>query len=163
MRKFLGEIPVVGQQQYPGSIPIESAYGVNPFGGGFFNQVHHGFSSLGVLHGSDMVLGFVQQDIYQVFAGRQLLSLGADIVFFRNLKPRLGNDLPVHRHFPRPYNIGGVAPGRNARMREKLIERHGIACRGFFDRRYMLCIGCWFSRGYLPGAVCFGRACCRLF
>lgn len=82
MRKFLGKIPVIGQQQYPGGIPIEPAYGINPFRGSFFNQVHHGSSSLGIFYRSDMVFRFVQQDIDQLFAGGQFLSLCADIIFF---------------------------------------------------------------------------------
>ena len=64
MGQFLGELPVIGQQQYSGRGLVQTSYGKNALGAHVpADELHHVLVGVGVAGSGHEVLGLVEQDV----------------------------------------------------------------------------------------------------
>lgn len=59
MCEFLCQFAIVGEQEDPGGVSVEAAYGVDSFGGSIFDEVQHRFAALWIFAGGDVVFWFI--------------------------------------------------------------------------------------------------------
>lgn len=125
MGQFLGELPVVGQQQHSGRGLVQTSYGENALGAHIpADELHHVLVGVGVAGGGHEVLGLVEQDVDLLLAA-QTLSVEADVVLRGiDLHSHLGDNLSVDGHQTGGDILVGLAAGADAGVGDKLVETH---------------------------------------
>ena len=125
--EFLGEVAVVGEEQDAGGITVEAADGENAFGSGGADEIKNGPAALGVVGSGDIVFWFVKEDIDEVGGEGDFFVADFDGVGGVNFGAGFGNELAIDSDFALADELGGVAAGADAAMRDVFVEREGFS------------------------------------
>ncbi len=93
-----GDVTIIGEQQKPRGLPVESSYGNDPLGD--IHQVHYGPSATLVARGGDVSGWFVQQDVASLFRSYRFTIHGDPLALGIDLRPQFADDMAVDRDSP---------------------------------------------------------------
>src|ERR1051326_230977 len=122
MRQLAGQFAVIGQQQQAFAGPVQPAHGIDARTHSL-NKVHHCGAALRIGHRGYVPLGLVEQQIDVALRALQQLAVYLDMVAFNvGFAAELSNGLAVHTHATLRDKLFGLAPGRNPRGGDDLLQ-----------------------------------------
>src|ERR1051326_7327739 len=147
----LGEFPIIGKKQDARGAAVQPSYRINALTTGAPHQFHHIFSSFGIVQCGDVIFGFIEEHVLQLFLLQGLSTVVHHIarLYFES---HFSNDLPVHLNRSRPYQVIGLAPRANARVRDVLIETNSSIIHFFFIKAGGS-VACFLTVFFLEGLI----------
>ena len=99
MGKFFAMFPSLVKSRRPVVFLSRRPTGINSFPAGPFDQLHHGFPLLRVIHRCDISLRLVEQEVPVFFTTDRLVPI-LDFVRRGDLRAKFGDDLSVDLYSP---------------------------------------------------------------
>jgi hypothetical protein len=97
MRDLEGEVAVVGQEDQPFGVKIETAHGIDPLADAF-DQIDHGPAALRVFDRGHHFLRLVEKDVAMGLGAGDELPVDFDVIARSvGFRSELGDDAAVHR------------------------------------------------------------------
>ena len=73
MGKLAGQLAIVGKQKHTRCIAVKTANGIDALATSTLYKIHNGLAVLRVIAGSNIILGFVQENINLLLYAHQLI------------------------------------------------------------------------------------------
>ena len=121
MCQFLGHLSVVGEEQYPCGMTVESSHRIDAFGAGLCHKQHNGFTFFRVIGGGYVILGLVQQEVDFALI-LHALTVIPYIIAVTHLGPHLGNYLAIDRDKAGRYQVVCLSSGTDSGGSYELIQ-----------------------------------------
>lgn len=131
---FMRQFPVVGQQQKPGRVLIQAAYGMQPASQVLRDKLQDGLLRMGVADSAHCRLRFMEKEI-NLLGEMDRTTVKKDFVRrWTDIERRLCDLFAVDGHAAGQDRLKGLAPGTDAGVRQKYLKTHkaaslpGLAC-----------------------------------
>ena len=121
MRQFAGQVAVIGEQQYPDAVFVETSDRIHPFGAGSFDQIHHRFVRMRVFDRRYEAFRLVHQDVYFLFPLDDF-AVEAHFVLRVHFRSEFGDDLAVDRHNAGRDQVVRFAARADARIGDETVQ-----------------------------------------
>ena len=73
MGKLAGQLAIVGKQEHTRCVAVQATNGIDTLATSTLNKIHNGLAVLRVIAGSNIILGFVQENINLLLYAHQLV------------------------------------------------------------------------------------------
>ena len=118
----MAKVAVVGEQQQPLAVIVETAHRVHALFEAV-KQIHHGFPALRIADRGHAVHRLVQREIEQTLGGAQHLAIDFDVVAIEiGLRAKFGDGRSVDHDAALGHERLGLAPRGDAGAGENLLE-----------------------------------------
>ena len=125
MGEFRSKVTIVCQQEDTGGVTVEATYGINALGACTLDEIHDRLALLGVVAGSDVVLGFVEQHIDFLLEVNGLV-VETYLVGTKHLAAQFGNHLTVDGDDTCLDELVSLTTAANASIGEELVQTQGL-------------------------------------
>ena len=123
VRQLLRKVAVVGEQQQPEAVLVETSHRVDTLRAGARDQLHDRLSGMGIVERSDVALGLVQHQVDLLLALHRLV-VEPHFVGRQHLGSQFGDDLAVDRNDARRDEIVGLAARADSRLGDEAVQAH---------------------------------------
>ena len=123
VRQLLRKVAVVGEQQQPEAVLVETSHRVDALRAGARDQLHDRLSGMGIVERSDVALGLVQHQVDLLLALHRLV-VEPHFVGRQHLGSQFGDDLAVDRNDARRDEIVGLAARADTRLGDEAVQAH---------------------------------------
>jgi hypothetical protein len=125
MRQLRSEVTVVGEQEHACGITVKTSYRVDTLRAGVLDKVHDSLTLLRVIAGCDIVLRFVQQNIYLLFQCDGLV-VELDIIGTEHLGAQFSDDLSVDRDNTGLYELISLSATADTGIGQELVQTYRL-------------------------------------
>ena len=123
MDERVSQLPIVGEEQKPGGVLIESADREQPRKTVGRHQLRNATSIMRIGHSAQISCWLVEHEHHLLFGKRNARTIELHHSAGRiDLRAHLAHHFPVHAHPPRSDELLRSTPTRNARAREEFLE-----------------------------------------
>ena len=115
------QIAVVCEQEYAGSVAVETSHRIDSFGACAFDEIHDSHAAVGIVAGGNAVFRFVEQDVALALHGNNLFIIFYYIVV-ADFCAEFRNYLSVYLYKSLRDKLVGLAARADAGVAHELVE-----------------------------------------